>query len=341
MAGSKIIIFKKGLNKIKKIEILRSWINLISGNDNYILVNKFYIEFMRDLQGAVFLSQLTFWADKGKNREGWIYKTQEQWFNETGIKKFKITQITKELESRGIIETKVMKVGGNPIKHYRLLYDNYLKEVEVVLENKQRNIDILKTEKRKPENRKRNSENQKNEIVKKEKGKSKNGISSITEDTLTEITNTEKTTEISSNSYVDTISLIAISYINRLTNRSYKVDDQYYIKLITDLMNENYNIIDLIEVVEKKYYEWRDNIKFNKYIRPESLFKYENFKKYVEEDFSNNIEVTPKFILIEKKKNLCATIINFITGLEKEIELKEDYEFDRLKSEIHSLCDEL
>lgn len=331
---------------IKKIEILRSWINLISGNDNYILVNKFYLEFMEDLQGAVFLSQLTFWADKGKNREGWIYKTQEQWFNETGIKKFKIAQITKELENRGIIETKVMKVNGNPIKHYRLLYDNYLNEVESVLEIKQMNIDILKTEKRKPENRKRISENQKKEVVKKEKGKSKNGISSITEDTVTEITNTEitnteKTTEIASDSYVNTVSLIAIGYINKLTNRSYKVDDQCYIKLITDLVNKNYNIIDLIEVVEKKYYEWRNDRKFNKLIRPETLFKHENFKKYIVEDIHNNIEVTPKFILIENKKNLCETILNFINGLEKEIELNKDYELDRLKSDIHSLCAEL
>ncbi|RAK43994.1 hypothetical protein BHU61_10630 [Macrococcus epidermidis] len=321
---------------IKKIEILRRWITIISGNDNYILVNRFYLEFMEDLQGAVFLSQLTFWADKGKNKEGWIYKTQDQWFKETGIKKFKIAQITRELESRGIIETRVMKVNGNPIKHYRLLYDNYLEEVESVLENKQMNIDILKTEKRKSENRKRISENQKKEFVKTEKGKSKNGIFSITEDTLT-----EKTTEIATNRYINTISLVAISYINKLTDRSYKFNNQSYIKLISDLINENYNIIDLIEVVEKKYYEWRNDRKFNKLIRPETLFKYENFKKYVGEDFANNIEVTPKFILIENKKNLCESILNFITKLEKEIESEEDYEFDRLKSEIHSLCEEL
>lgn len=330
---------------IKKIEILRRWITIISGNDNYILVNRFYLEFMEDLQGAVFLSQLTFWADKGKNKEGWIYKTQDQWFKETGIKKFKIAQITRELESRGIIETRVMKVNGNPIKHYRLLYDNYLEEVESVLENKQMNIDILKTEKRKSENRKRISENQKKEFVKKEKGKSKNGISSITEDTLTEKTTTEKTTEktteIATNHYINTISLVAISYINKLTDRSYKFNNQSYIKLISDLINENYNIIDLIEVVEKKYYEWRNDRKFNKLIRPETLFKYENFKKYVGEDFANNIEVTPKFILIENKKNLCESILNFITELEKESESKEDYEFDRLKSEIHSLSAEL
>ncbi|MFC6293583.1 conserved phage C-terminal domain-containing protein [Macrococcus epidermidis] len=282
------------------------------------------------------MSQLTFWADKGKNKEGWIYKTQDQWFKETGIKKFKIAQITRELESRGIIETRVMKVNGNPIKHYRLLYDNYLEEVESVLENKQMNIDILKTEKRKSENRKRISENQKKEFVKTEKGKSKNGIFSITEDTLT-----EKTTEIATNRYINTISLVAISYINKLTDRSYKFNNQSYIKLISDLINENYNIIDLIEVVEKKYYEWRNDRKFNKLIRPETLFKYENFKKYVGEDFANNIEVTPKFILIENKKNLCESILNFITKLEKEIESEEDYEFDRLKSEIHSLCEEL
>lgn len=35
------------------------------------------------------------------------------------------------------------------------------------------------------------------------------------------------------------------------------------------------------------------------------------------------------------------TILDFITELERETELKEDYEFDRLKSEIHSLCAKL
>lgn len=35
------------------------------------------------------------------------------------------------------------------------------------------------------------------------------------------------------------------------------------------------------------------------------------------------------------------TILDFITELERETELKEDYKFDRLKSKIHSLCAKL
>ncbi|WP_165983072.1 conserved phage C-terminal domain-containing protein [Macrococcus brunensis] len=326
---------------MKKIEMLRSWINLISGNDNYILVNKFYLDFMKDIQGAVFLSQLTFWADKGRNKEGWIYKTQEQWFSETGIKKYKISQITKELEERRIIETKVMKVNGNPVKHYRLLYDNYIKEVEVVLENKDMKIDILNSEKGEFDNDKRISENQKKKSMKKEKGDSKNSISSITEDTLSEKTNTEKTTEETTESYVITVTFVIISYINKLTDKSFDYYSKANIKMINDLIINNYNIIDLAEVVEKKFYEWRNDAKFKMYIRPETLFKFENFKKYLEQENANSIEVTPKFIIIETKKNLCSTILNLITDLEKETELKEDYEFDRLKSEIHSLCAEL
>lgn len=34
---------------------------------------------------GIFLRQLLFWADKGHNNEGWIYKRREEWHTETGL----------------------------------------------------------------------------------------------------------------------------------------------------------------------------------------------------------------------------------------------------------------
>ena len=53
---------------------------------------------------GIFLSQLLYWTGKGKDPEGWIYKTQPEWTEETGLTRREQETARKRLRSRNILE---------------------------------------------------------------------------------------------------------------------------------------------------------------------------------------------------------------------------------------------
>lgn len=76
---------------------------------------------------GVFLSQLFYWADRGKDPNGWIYKTQDEWEEETGLTRWEQETARKRLKKRGILEE---KRAGMPARlHYRLNLDRVIELV--------------------------------------------------------------------------------------------------------------------------------------------------------------------------------------------------------------------
>lgn len=73
---------------------------------------------------ALFLSQLAYWTDKTKN--GWIFKTYEDWEAELFLKEKKVRAIKNELEALGIIETKIKQINGAPVLHYRIRQKEFI-----------------------------------------------------------------------------------------------------------------------------------------------------------------------------------------------------------------------
>ena len=73
---------------------------------------------------ALFLSQLVYWTDKTKN--GWIFKTYEDWEAELFLKEKKVRAIKNELEALGIIETKIKQINGAPVLHYRIKQKEFI-----------------------------------------------------------------------------------------------------------------------------------------------------------------------------------------------------------------------
>jgi len=67
---------------------------------------------------GLFLSQLYYWHDKGHDPDGWIYKTYEEWREETCLSRSEIDRARKSLKKLGIIEE--AKVGIPCKIHYRL-----------------------------------------------------------------------------------------------------------------------------------------------------------------------------------------------------------------------------
>lgn len=81
----------------------------------------FQVVFARVAGGAangVFLSQLWHWHDKGWDTDGWIYKTQDDWEDETCLTRYEQESARKALRAKGLLEEKRQ---GLPAKlYYRL-----------------------------------------------------------------------------------------------------------------------------------------------------------------------------------------------------------------------------
>lgn len=59
---------------------------------------------------AVFLCQLFYWKDKGEGADGWIYKTQAEIEDETGLSRYEQEHARKSLVKRGLIEEKYQRI---------------------------------------------------------------------------------------------------------------------------------------------------------------------------------------------------------------------------------------
>ena len=91
-------------------------------NDQPIAFNKHYVFIGCGINGALMLSQLVYWTSRTRNKDGWIYKTHEEWTRETGLTRREQDTARKTLKSLGfLIEKKV----GVPCKlHFRVEREN-------------------------------------------------------------------------------------------------------------------------------------------------------------------------------------------------------------------------
>ncbi len=70
-----------------------------------------------------------------------------------------------------------------------------------------------------------------------------------------------------------------IFYLNRIIGSNYNENSKSIRQLMTKQINEGYTEQDFINVINKKYKEWRDT-EYEKYLRPETLFG-DKFESYV------------------------------------------------------------
>ena len=106
-------------------DTLKSLVERISGQAVVITVLRIYLDIFDDLDTAAVLSQCMFWSDKGKDGDGWFYKSQPEWRNEIGVKRSTLETAIERLITCGIVETKVKGCGkGNsPTTHYWINMD--------------------------------------------------------------------------------------------------------------------------------------------------------------------------------------------------------------------------
>jgi hypothetical protein len=71
---------------------------------------------------GVFLSQLVYWSERTTDPEGWVYKTFEDWWEETALSRFELETIRNGLKKRQLIQE---KRAGVPAKlYYRIEWDH-------------------------------------------------------------------------------------------------------------------------------------------------------------------------------------------------------------------------
>lgn len=104
-------------------ELIRS----LAGSDNKIVAHRLLCEYMGSLEGGVFLSQLLYWSDKGK--DGWFYKSYREWEEEIYLTEYQVKKASKLCVERGFLEVGVKKANGAPTVHYRLSFEKFLESI--------------------------------------------------------------------------------------------------------------------------------------------------------------------------------------------------------------------
>ena len=94
-------------------------------NNQPIAFNKHYVFIGCGINGALMLSQLVYWSSRTKNSDGWIYKTHEEWTQETGLTRREQDTARKTLKSLGFLTEKKQ---GVPCKlYFKVQHENLYK----------------------------------------------------------------------------------------------------------------------------------------------------------------------------------------------------------------------
>ncbi|MHB1681213.1 MAG: DnaD domain protein [Bacilli bacterium] len=92
----------------------------LTGQANILTVPRIFIDLTGNLQNAVMLSQLVYWSDRTSNPQGWIYKSFDEWKEETSLTRHALRKARESLEEIGVVATMVKKSNGSPTVHYQL-----------------------------------------------------------------------------------------------------------------------------------------------------------------------------------------------------------------------------
>lgn len=99
-----------------------------------------------DIATALLFDELSFWADKGKRTDGYIYKTIEELQERLPLSKYQINKAQNNLVETGFLEKKIMRANGSPTTHYRLLKNLTLESKKTSLsESKKTSLSITAT----------------------------------------------------------------------------------------------------------------------------------------------------------------------------------------------------
>lgn len=77
--------------------------NILSLLDRPIAYHRCFVPIAAGVGGAVFLSQLVYWSSRSTQKDGSIYKTQEEWSQETGLGRYEQEAARRALKLSGVL----------------------------------------------------------------------------------------------------------------------------------------------------------------------------------------------------------------------------------------------
>lgn len=99
--------------------------NILPLLDRPIAFQRSFIRLDIGVTAALFLSQMTYWANRSDD-DGWVYKTQEEWEEETGLSRYEQEGARKKLRSIGVL---LEKRKGVPARLFYKVDNNVLYQV--------------------------------------------------------------------------------------------------------------------------------------------------------------------------------------------------------------------
>lgn len=231
-------------------DYISSIITQFSGQNNIIPIPTIYIRITEDYPSAALLNQMIYWSDRTSRKDGYFYKSYNEWYEELHLTEYQVRRATKKLKSFGFVDTALKKANGAPTLHYKV----DTKEVSEWILKKLQNGNL------------RNSRMDSEE----------------TQESLTEIT-TKTTTEITNNNILSPSSTAypykdVIDYLNQRTGKNYKSTTKKNQTVIRARTDEGFSLDDFKRVIDNKVAEWKGT-NMEKYLRPETLFgtKFEGY----------------------------------------------------------------
>jgi len=112
-------------------------ISAMSGQRHILTIPLLFVKMTKSHRAALALSQAIYWSDRGRDPDGWFYKSYREWKDELGIPRGAMARCIGKLRDAGLIETRISKVGGAPTMHYRVNRDKLVSAVLDCIEMKQ------------------------------------------------------------------------------------------------------------------------------------------------------------------------------------------------------------
>ncbi|SYF34689.1 Uncharacterised protein [Klebsiella pneumoniae] len=101
--------------------------NILPLLDRPIAFQRSFIRLDIGVTAALFLSQMTYWTNRSDD-DGWVYKTQEEWEEETGLSRYEQEGARKKLRSIGVL---LEKRKGVPARLFYKVDNNVLYQMLV------------------------------------------------------------------------------------------------------------------------------------------------------------------------------------------------------------------
>jgi len=104
---------------------IKSLIASFIGHENIIAIPRVLVDVTGDWGLAAMLNQLMYWSERSKRKDGLVYKSSVDWYNELLVSDYTV----RKFKALPYVETKLLKANGAPTIHYRINWDVLIDEI--------------------------------------------------------------------------------------------------------------------------------------------------------------------------------------------------------------------